>query len=408
MTSTTNLIGQAPARNVISEFSASHANRPGRILLLSTNLGIGGGAEEQVQQLGLELRKRDWTVGVVSMLPAGALQSEFERCGVNIGSLNMKRGIPDPRSVLKLARVIRRYQPDIVHSHMTHANLLARAVRPLVDVPALVCTLHGSKMHSVKGGSTRLRELAHRFTDRWADVTTTICNAAAECCVEDGAVPAQKVMVLPNGVDTDRYQPCAAVREGMRKSLDVENKLVWLAVGRFELPKNYAVMIRAFSFALQTSGREMVLLICGSGSMQPQIEEMVRKLGLEAHVRFLGVRRDIPEVMNAADAFILSSDTEGLPMVLLQASATGLPIVATAVGGNGDVVQHNRTGFLVPRGDAMELAGAIERMSCLNSFDRARLGGAGRQFTHDNFGIGHIVDLWERLYSQLLKGKRNA
>ncbi len=112
--------------------------------------------------------------------------------------------------------------------------------------------------------------------------------------------------------------------------------------------------------------------------------------------------------MNAADAFILSSDTEGLPMVLLQASASGLPIVATAVGGNAEVVQHNHTGFLVPRGDAMALANAMERTTCLNIFDRARLGGAGRQFTHDNFGIGHIVNLWEQLYQQLLKRKRKA
>jgi glycosyltransferase involved in cell wall biosynthesis len=260
-------------------------------------------------------------------------------------------------------------------------------------------------MHSVKGGSTRFRELAHRFTDRWADVTTTICHAAAETCIQDGAVPERKVKVLPNGVDTGRYRPRPEVRDRMRKSLDVEGKLVWLAVGRFELPKNYALMIRAFSFALQNTRRDMVLLICGGGSMRRQTEELVQKLGIASRVRFLGVRRDIPDVMNAADAYLLSSDTEGLPMVLLQASASALPIVATAVGGNPEVVQHNRTGFLAPRGDALALAGAIERMSGLNSFDRARLGAAGRQFTHDNFGIAHIVDLWEQLYHQLLKGK---
>jgi len=309
---------------------------------------------------------------------------------------------------MQLARILKRFRPDILHSHMTHANLLARVARPLAEVPALVCTLHGSKMHSVKGGSTRFRELAHRFTDRWADVTTTICHAAAESCIQDGAVPERKVMVLPNGVDTVRYRPRPELRDHVRKSLGVENKLVWLAVGRFELPKNYALMIRAFSFALQTSKRDMVLLICGGGSMQQQTEELVRKLSLESHVRFLGVRHDIPDVMNAADAYVLSSDTEGLPMVLLQASASGLPVVATAVGGNPEVVQHNRTGFLTPRGDVMALAGAMERMSCLNSFDRARLGGAGRQYTHDNFGISHIVDLWEQLYHQLLKGKRNS
>jgi len=382
--------------------AASAPLGPGRILLLSTNLGVGGGAEEQVQQLAMELKSRNWTVGVISMLPPSPLPKEFENSGVNIGTLNMYRGVADLRKVTQLARIIRRFRPDVVHSHMTHANILARVVRPLAPMRALVCTLHGSKMYSVKGGSTRFREFAHRVTDRWADVTTTICHPAAEACIEDRAVPAEKVLVVPNGVDTERFVPRPQVRERMRAALGVENKFVWLAVGRFEQPKNYTLMIRAFSFAVQTTNRDMVLLICGSGSMQPQIEAQVRKLGLENFVRFLGVRRDIPEVMNAADAFLLSSDTEGLPMVLLQASASGLPIVATAVGGNNEVVQHNVSGFLVPRGDAMNMASAIERVCGLNSFDRARLGRAGRQFTHQNFSIGHVVDTWERLYYQLL------
>jgi glycosyltransferase involved in cell wall biosynthesis len=386
-------------------------SRSGRILLLSTNLGIGGGAEEQVQQLALSLKTRGWTVGVISMLPFKTLPQELSDSDINIGTLNMKRGVADPRSVMQLARIIRRFRPDVVHSHMTHANLLARVTRPFAPMPALISTLHGSKMHSVKGGSTRMREIGHRITDRWTDVTTTICGAAAESCIQDGAVPAGRVMVLHNGVDTERYQPRPDVREQMRRELGVAGKLVWLAVGRFELPKNYALMIRAFSFALQHSRRDMVLLICGAGSMQSQVEAQVRELGLEGHIRFLGIRRDIPQVMNAADAYVLSSDTEGLPMVLLQASASALPIVATNVGGNAEVVQHNRTGFLAPSGDTMALADAIERTSGLNAFDRSRLGGAGRQFTHENFGIGHIVDQWEELYRQLLtrnkKSQRN-
>jgi glycosyltransferase involved in cell wall biosynthesis len=385
---------------------ADESRRPGRILLLSTNLGIGGGAEEQVHQLALGLKARNWTVGIISMLPPSSLPAEFEGSGVNIGTLNMTRGVPDPRSLAKLAHIIRRFRPDVLHSHMTHANLLARVARPLASVPALVCTLHGSKMYSVKGGSTRFRELAHRFTDRWADVTTTICHAAADSCIRDRAVPENKIMVLHNGVDTARFRPRPEVRERMRIELGVEDRFVWLAVGRFELPKNYGLMIRAFSFALQNTPRDMELLICGAGSLQPRIEAEARQLGLSRHVRFLGVRRDVPEVMNAADGFVLSSDTEGLPMVLLQASASALPIVATSVGGNSEVVQHNRTGFLVPRGDARALAEAMERTTCLNSYDRARLGCAGRQYTHDNFGIAHIVDQWEQLYHQLLQRKR--
>jgi glycosyltransferase involved in cell wall biosynthesis len=188
----------------------------------------------------------------------------------------------------------------------------------------------------------------------------------------------------------------------MRSQFGAGNRFVWLAVGRLEPPKNYALMIRAFSFALQHVRRDMMLLICGTGSMRPQIETQVRKLGLENHIRFLGVRQDIPDMMNLADGFVLSSDTEGLPMALLQASASGLPVVATGVGGNGDIVQDNRSGFVVPPGNAMALAGAIERTCSLNQFDLARLGRAGRHFTVENFSIDRVVDRWEDLYEQLL------
>ena len=167
-------------------------------------------------------------------------------------------------------------------------------------------------------------------------------------------------------------------------------------------------MIRAFSFAMQHCKRDVMLLICGAGSMQPQIEALVRKLGLEENVRFLGVRRDIPDVMNAADAFVLSSDTEGLPMVLLQASASALPILATAVGGNAEVVQHNRTGFLVNRGDVMALADAMERIHLSGQQPRPRSSGRrGTAVYSTTISVSRTRRRpREKLYQQLRKGKQ--
>lgn len=384
--------------------------KPGRLLILSTNLGLGGGAEEQVLQLSTELKDRGWLVGIVSMLPVHSMPEGFEASGIPVMSLNMKPGVADPRVIARFADIVRRFQPDILHSHMTHANLLARTTRLFAKVPALVCTLHGSKMHSVKGGSTRLREIGHRLTDRLADMTTAISQAAVDSYIQDGAVPCSKIITLPNGVDTTRFRPRPEIREGVRASLGLGREFVWLAVGRFELPKNYALMMRAFSFAMQTCSRTsskagMRLLVCGTGSMKAETEALARELGIEQRVTFLGLRRDVPEIMNAADAYLLSSDTEGLPMVLLQASASGLPIVSTAVGGNAEVVQHNSTGYLTGRGDAKALADSMVRMMQLDPYDRTRMGEAGRAYTHANFGIDHVVDTWEALYHRLLDPK---
>lgn len=370
-----------------------------RILLVSTNLGLGGGAEEQVIQLALSLRGRGWTVHIATMLVTGQLPRELAEAGIPVTWLDMRRGVPDLRAVIRLARLIRAYQPRIVHSHMTHANLLARVTRPFVRVPVWIGTLHGLKMHRVKGGSTRLRELAYRLTDRFADLTTTVCHAAAASYVADGSVPPRKLAVLPNGVDTERFCPDAGVREHSRRQLGWDRSFVWLAVGRFELPKAYHHMI--YAFAGLRSGYNSRLIVCGDGSLRRQMERLAETLGIADRVDFLGVRRDVPELMKAADAFVMSSTTEGMPMVLLQASASGLPIVATDVGGNSEVVSDH-SGFLVTPGDSAALAAAMQHMESLAPAARARMATAGRAQTVAAYDRGCIASRWERLYRELL------
>ena len=378
-----------------------------RVLMLSTNLGIGGGAEEQVIQMSMGLRDRGWQVEVVSMLKPRLLPNDFQNSGIRVTSLDMERGIADPRGLLRLRRVMRRFQPDIVHSHMTHANILARTVRLVCKTPVLVCTLHGLKMHKVKGGSTRLREFAHRLTDPLADLTTTICRAAANSYVLNRSVPAAKIQVLPNGVDTNRYRPDAQVRALVRRDLGVESAFVWLAAGRLEKPKDYGTMIRAFALVL-AGGAGAVLLICGNGSLQPEMTQLAQELGIAGHIRFLGLRRDIPELMNAADGYLMSSETEGLPMVLLQASATGLPIVATNVGGNPEVIEDLRTGFIVPAGEPDSFADAMNRLAALPVQKRRSMGLAGRANTVAKFDSKHVFDRWVELYGDLLTTRGSA
>jgi glycosyltransferase involved in cell wall biosynthesis len=373
-----------------------------RLLLLSTNLGLGGGAEEQVIRMSMGLKDRGWQVEVVSMLPPKPLPADFEKSGIPVRSLDMARGVADPRGIFRLAQLVRRFQPAILHSHMTHANLLARTARLICPIPVLVCTLHGLKMHSVGGGSTRLRELAHRVTDRFADLTTTICRAAANSYIEDGSVPAGKIEVFPNGVDTTRFCPNAFTRARVRRDLGIESEFVWLAVGRLEKPKAYGTMIRAFAQLHRETHPDAVLLICGNGSLEAEMKQLAQELGVGGKVRFLGLRRDIPEVMNAADGYLMSSDTEGLPMVLLQASASGIPIVATAVGGNSEVVADARSGYIVTPGNPDAMAAAMQRLLDLPVAERRSMGLAGRAYTIANFEAKHVFDQWNELYRKML------
>lgn len=373
----------------------------GKILLLSTTMGIGGGAEEQVMHLALELVRRGWQARIVSMIPPETdLPEELAANGIAVEHLEMRAGVPDPRCLFKLLVILRRYRPDVLHTHMTHANLLGRLSRILHPMPALVSTLHGFKMYGVNSRFTALRELGHRLTDPLASMTTAICNAATQSYIQSKSAPLTKIMAVPNGLDTEAFAPDTAARERIRKELGLpDNAFAWLAVGRLESPKNYPLMLQAFARA---ASPDDVLLICGTGALRQRVEMNAQALGIEKQVRLLGVRRDIPAMMNAADAFVLSSDTEGLPMVLLQASSTGLPIVATNVGGNSEVVLDGQTGYITPRGKVEPLAEAMLRLRGATAEERAALGAAGREYTVSKYDMKIVAERWEELYSRLL------
>jgi glycosyltransferase involved in cell wall biosynthesis len=172
-------------------------------------------------------------------------------------------------------------------------------------------------------------------------------------------------------------------------------------VGRFELAKDYPNMLGAFA-QVSRQRPDSLLLLVGKGSLQVETEALARSLGLEGRVRFLGVRRDVPELMSAADGYVLSSAWEGMPLVLLEAGAAGIPIVATAVGGNREVVMDGRTGFLVPSGEPAALAKGMLRLAELPPDQRRRLGELGREHIETRYSLPHIIDLWEAMYRDQL------
>jgi glycosyltransferase involved in cell wall biosynthesis len=209
------------------------------------------------------------------------------------------------------------------------------------------------------------------------------------------------MLVVHNGIDSHQFRPDPSVRDRMRRELQVEGKFVWVAAGRLEKAKDYPTLLRAFAKLWQDGS---TLLICGRGSLAGELEALLAELGLGERVRFLGLRSDVPAVMNAADGFVLSSESEGLPLVLLQASAAGLPIVATDVGGTAEAVVEGQNGYLVPSGDPEALALAMRRVSALPEEERAVLGRAGQARVKALFEMQSVAGRWERLYAEFLGG----
>jgi len=368
------------------------------VLFVITSLDYGG-AETQVVSLATEFTNRGWKALLVSLLEPVAFVEELHSAGVGTESLHMRRGVADPRALSGLARAFRRFRPDVVHSHMVHANLLARLTRVVAPVPYLISTAH-----SINEGG-RLRELAYRFTDRMCDLTTNVSSAGTERYASVGATFPGKSSYLPNGIDTSRFQRSPLDRARLRSEMGLKTEHVWLAIGSLSEPKDYPNMLRALAGVDSAS----TLLIAGQGVLREELETLARSLGLVGRVRFLGLRKDIAALASVADSFVMSSSVEGLPLALLEAAACGLPTVATDVGGVSQVITRE-TGFLVPPLDSSALARAMRQLEMLTQAERTEMGAAARQHVVTTFDLQRVVDSWEKIYGEgiaIARGRRS-
>jgi glycosyltransferase involved in cell wall biosynthesis len=370
-----------------------------RILFLSTSMGLGG-ADQQLLSAAQVLRDRGHEIRIVSLTPLGPMGLQARSLGLATDSLEMRRGVPDPRGLARLVRIVRAWKPDVVHSHMVHANLMARALRLLVPFPVLVSTIH----NVYEGGS--LLMAGYRLSNGLVDHMTIISQAAADRFVGERIVPGRLLTVIANGVDMDRMRNLPPETRGaLRRAIVVgDDEFVWLAVGRFEIAKDYPNLLRAFREVRAREPRAR-LVIVGQGSLQAEAEALTDELGLRDAVRFLGARDDVPAVMSAADGYVMSSAWEGMPMVLLEAAAAGLPIVATAVGGNGEVVREGESGFLVPARDSATLGQGMLRLMALPAERRRAMGERGREHVRANYGLHRVAERWERVYWDALARK---
>jgi glycosyltransferase involved in cell wall biosynthesis len=385
----------ASAEVAANAMEHSPKKRPGRILILITTLTFGG-AETQVVRLATELKMRGWKVSVVCMVKPTAYVSQLEEQHIPVHSLDMQRGVADVRAIFRLRSLIRDFRPDVVHCHMFHANLLGRITRLFCRMPALVSTAHNFRETSEQDGPTWHKELLYRITDPLADKTTIICNAAFERYVRVGAVPRKKFQMIPNGIDTDHFTPSKNRRKIAREALGIGSEFVWLAVGRLVKQKDYPTLFRALELVKH---EQFVVLLAGNGPLEKELREECKMRGLEGQVRFCGAREDILDLYNAADAFVMSSEFEGLSAALLEAASTGLPAVVTDVGGNADVVRNEITGYVVPPAAPKELAAAMHQLMALSPERLQTMGDAARQYCHEQFRIAAVMDKWLDLYA---------
>ncbi len=364
------------------------------VALVIPTLDRIAGAERQVLLLAEGLLRRGWRVTVVALSGSGAASArELAAAGVTILSLEMRKGLADPRGWTRFRRWIRHESPDIIHAHLPHAAWMARWMRLFAPTRVVIDSVHTSAT------GTLGRRLGYRCSKWLPDRVSIVSEGAADAYCATRMVSRRRLVLLSNGVDTRHWHPEPSVRVQHRRRLGLTDEFLWFAAGRLDPVKDYPTLLRA----MMEVPAEALLVVAGAGPEEGRLRRMAVEHGLETRVQFLGFQPDVLPWMQAADAFVLSSRWEGLPMSLLEAGACGLPAVVTDVPGSREIIEHGRNGFLVPAGDFPSLCAAMTRMMRLSPEDRANMEANARRRVVAQFSLDAVLDRWEGLYRKLLE-----
>ncbi len=355
-----------------------------RVLHVVQTLGMGG-QERLILDLSRELLRRGHEVGVASLTPGGDLRPEFAP-DIQVFDVTRKSGF-DAAVIARMAATIRRFSPDVVHTHNPSPMFYAVPAARALLVRRIVHTKHGANIY----GPRSLH--AARVVARAVSAFVAVSEGTADTARIKERVPARLLHVIPNGIPLGRFSPNAETRARVRRELGIpERAFVVGSVGRLAPEKDYPLLVRGM---IPLLGEDTRLVLVGEGPSRGEVQATIPE-GLARFVTLTGARRDVPDLLAAFDVFSLTSKTEGLPLVIPEAMASALPIVATAVGGLPSIVPAT-VGHLVPHGDAAGLTDAFTALGKDEARRRA-MGAAAREHALARFSLEKMTDRYEALY----------
>lgn len=369
-----------------------------RIFFLLDSFMIGG-TETQAVELARRLDPNRYQVTIGCLRREGPLLERLKGTPAEIMEVDLGGGIDSPSGLLrivKLGRFLRKRQFQIVHAHDLWSNIVGMAAALMARTPVTI-TSQRDLSHDAWYGTYRRRVL--RFFQRRSSLVLTNAKAIREGLIEQDHLPPGKVCVVYNGVDLDRFD---IPRDRGRVLPGSEgNKLIVLVGNMITDVKGHRALIAAAREVVEAHPKTQFVLV-GDGAMRPDFEKQVQDLGLKSNFLFLGRRSDVPAILACCDIAVLPSLAEGLPNAVLEYLATGLPVVASALGGNLEIIQDGVTGLLVPAQDSKILAAAL--MKLLSDSDLAlRIARAGHNYVRQNFSFERLVVEMDQLYYKLLK-----
>lgn len=304
----------------------------------------------------------------------------------------------------RLKHLFRQQKTDIVH-----VNNLS----PWFDC-ALAARLAGCRciatFHGIEQGVLsfpKWRKWLFQLSGGLTDGVTAVAEPAADLLVELTGITRNRVEVIPNGIDTQRFSPLTHLDEKnrLRKAKGFPEKALILGcVAALRPVKNHLGLLQAFAKAVKNGRLAAELVLVGDGPLTEELQSLSRELGIAENVRFLGRRSDVRDLLRCFDAFFLNSDTEGLSYAVLEAMACGLPVIATAVGANPDLITPGVTGFLVPPADLDALSDVFMRLGTASDALPA-MGAQARLKIFEEFSLHRMTLAYQKLYERTMSRK---
>lgn len=359
-----------------------------KIMLLITGLDVGG-AEIQVVKLAKKFRSFEHSVSVVSLTREKAFKDELLDNGIRVESLNITGVLSLLSSVPRYVALIHKNEPDIIHSHMYHANIYSRLLKLFYRKTPIISTAHSSN----EGGG--LRNILYKLTKKIPSLTTNVSKNSISRFISLNLAEKNRAMHVYNGISV----------EDIRKKKYQERSGIfnWVAVGRLIEDKGYVDLIHAVKII--ENHHEFDLKIYGQGHQHNMLQNLIDDLNLTKKIHLMGLNKDIMKILQKADAFVMTSVNEGLPMVLLEASVAGLPIVATEVGGNSEIVSDGSGGYIVNPSAPFELSRAMMKIMSSNLDDRLKMGQVNQEHVVNTFNLDVVAKRWIDIYSSIIYRK---
>ncbi|THB69417.1 MAG: TIGR03088 family PEP-CTERM/XrtA system glycosyltransferase [Gammaproteobacteria bacterium] len=361
-----------------------------------------GGLENGVVNLLNNLPQGKYRHVVIALTEVTDFKDRINNPDIECIAMHKQPG-KDLKIYIKLFRLFKKLRPQIVHTR----NLPALDVAVpawLAGVPRIIHSEHGRDTIDIDGSNKKyqlMRRILSSLIDRFAALSIDL----ESWLVRDVGIKASKVVRICNGVDTQRFSTVTDTQiSGYPQSFT--DKVVIGTVGRMEEVKDTLLLIRAFVRLLDKYPEQrdkISLVLVGTGSLYCAAETMLKENEIESMVWMPGARNDIPEILNKLDIFVLPSLAEGISNTILESMSSGLPVIATDVGGNSELVADGETGYLVPPADSEAMADAIYKYLQDDEL-RHQHGRSAIKRVEANFSFAAMVEKYDALYSDVLRG----